>query len=555
MSGSRQGEADGANKTHNRFEGGDLLVQALIACGVRQIFSVSGGPLNSIYRACAAHGLPLHHTRHEAAAGFMAEAVSRCSGIPGVAAVTLGPGVTNAVTPALVAKMASVPLLIIGAQSPTRGFDRGAGMSADHVAIMQPVTKWAARVLHTDRIPEYLEMAWRCMWAGSPGPVFLEIPVDILTATAARQEPRPFSRSSPGLSFDDAERVKAMAADARRPILIIGNDVRWDPPPGLKAFIEDNRLPFVTMRLARGAIDEHNPQWAGPGYTPCNPALRTALSEATTIILLGHSFEFDLDFGALVQKDAKVLQSTLDPLLLGRNRRADAGGVCAPSAMIAALRDAVLAAIDRDWVGGILEAWREERKSQLEPAGEPMHPVAAIDAVAEAMPAGTVFVTSHGNVDFWADARLRIRGPGLYLRAGQAGALGAEIPYGVGASFADPGRPVAVFVGDGGAGYHITELETAVRYDRPIVIVVLDDEKWAAIALPQRQSHGEEFEMDLPRRDWAGVAKGLGGDGYFAATTAEILEAVAQAFANKKPALIQVPVRAVLSPYMAYISR
>jgi acetolactate synthase-1/2/3 large subunit len=141
-----------------------------------------------------------------------------------------------------------------------------------------------------------------------------------------------------------------------------------------------------------------------------------------------------------------------------------------------------------------------------------------------------------------------------YLRAGQSGALGAEIPYAVGARFAYPDRPAVVFVGDGGVGFHITELETAARYGRPIVVVVLDDQKWGAIALPQKAAYGGEFEMDLPARDWAKVAEGLGGFGVVARTPAEITKAMRAALAADKPAIVQIPVLSVLSPYMAHIS-
>jgi acetolactate synthase I/II/III large subunit len=178
-----------------------------------------------------------------------------------------------------------------------------------------------------------------------------------------------------------------------------------------------------------------------------------------------------------------------------------------------------------------------------------------VDAVVAAMPAETTYVTSHGNVDFWADARLKIKRPDLYLRAGQAGALGTEVPYGIGARFAHPERPVVVFVGDGGIGYHVTELETAARYQRPVIVVVLDDEKWAAIALPQRQAYGDEFEMDLPRRDWAKVAEGLGCFGAKAETVDDIGRVMREALASGRPALVQIPVASLLSPYMAYISK
>jgi acetolactate synthase-1/2/3 large subunit len=538
----------------NRFEGGNLLVRALKDLGVQQIFSVSGGPLNSIYHACAAEGLPLKHTRHEAGACFMAEAVSRISGTPGVAAVTLGPGVANAVTPALVAKMASVPLLIIGAQANTRTFDRHAGMSADHIPIMAPVTKWAARVLQTERIPEYVEMAWRRMWAGAPGPVFLEIPVDVLAASAKPQERTMVNRPTFGVDFAEAELARTVET-ARKPLVILGNDVRWDRGD-LAQLIDACHLPFVTMRLARGALDEHHPLWAGPGYSPCNPALRSALSEADLIVLAGHTFEFDLDYGRSVGPTAKVIQSNLDAEMIGRNRAADFGYVCSAGQLIGGLAREQFASVDRAWVDAVVAAWHKERHSQCgEPGGSLLHPVEAVDAVVAAMPQSTVFVTSHGNVDFWADARLQVRSLDGYARAGQAGALGAEIPYGVGAAFAKPGAPVAVFVGDGGVGYHVTELETAVRYGKQVIVIVLDDEKWAAIALPQRNSYGDEYEMVLPRRDWTKVAEGLGAMGLRADSTVGIASALKSVLASGRCGLIQIAVQSVLSPYMAYISK
>jgi thiamine pyrophosphate-dependent acetolactate synthase large subunit-like protein len=539
-----------------RFEGGDLLVRGLLDFGVRQVFSVSGGPLNSIYHACAVHGLALHHTRHESAACFMAEAISRTTGVPGVAIMTLGPGVTNSVTPALVSKMASTPMLIVGAQANTRSFDRGAGMSADHVPIMAPVTKWSARVLHTDRIPEYLEIAWRRMWAGSPGPVFLEIPIDILSAAAAPKSVTVSSVQRPGLDRKGIEGLAKAVAGAKRPFVLIGDDLRWDASEQLKTLIEKNHLPFTTMRLARGAIDENHPLCAGPGYVPCNATLRQALAEADLVVMLGHAFEFDLDYGNGIAKDATVVQCVMDQELLGRNKPVDFGFVTAPGQFIAALMDLPFGAVDHGWVNKVVHDWHDEWKAQLSaPAGTAMHPLQAVDAVVKAMPPETTYVTSHGNVDFWADARLKIKRPDLYLRAGQAGALGTEVPYGIGARFAHPDRPVVIFVGDGGVGYHVTELETAARYNRPVIIVVLDDEKWAAIALPQRQSYGGEYEMDLPRRDWAKVAEGLGCFGGKAETADDIARVVGEALASGKPALIQVPVASVLSPYMAYVSK
>lgn len=540
----------------NRFEGGDLVVKSLKALGVKQVFSVSGGPLNSIYSACAAHALPLHHTRHEAGACFMAEAISRLTGVPGVVAVTLGPGVTNTVTPALVAKMAGTPLLILGAQAKTDSFGLGAGMSADHIPIMEPVTKFAARVLQTERIPEYIEMAFRKMWAGTPGPAFLEIPVNVLAAPAVEGYRPAFERAWPGLLQRERDVLGKAVAGARRPLLLIGDDVRWDLPPQLKNVVERLHLPFAVLRLARGVIDETHPLCIGPGYIPCNKTLRRGLQEADLVILFGHHFEFDLEFGRPLGQETRVLQCVVDPEKLGRNRQADFGAIASPAAFVDMLADVRAENVDRTWVDGLASAWRAERGGQFDTSekSDPLHPVAAVDAVLSSLPEDVTLVCSHGNVDFWVDARVQLKQPNHYLRAGQSGALGAEVPYGIGARFAHPDRPAVVFVGDGGIGYHVTELETAVRYNRPVIIVVLDDQKWGAIAMPQRMAYGAEFEMNLPRRDWVKVAEGLGGFGAHAGSAAEIANAIRDALASGRPAIVQIPICSALSPYMAHIS-
>lgn len=542
-----------------QLDGGGAVVKWMKNVGVRHIFSVSGGPINPVYKACQQQDLQLVHARHEAAACFMAEAAFRVTGEAGAVVVTLGPGVTNTVTPAIVSNLGGTAMLIVGAQAATANSDRGAGMAFEVLPAMRAVTKWAGRCTDPARLGEYLDIAWRKMWAGRPGPVFLEVPTDVLHAAvpaAASADTAPPPRPAvPGLDAGDLADFRAVFAQSRRPILLVGDDVFVNGAGKLKEAIEKHRLPFFTLRLARGIVDEHHALWAGPGYTPCNGALRRALGEADTVIVLGHHFEFDLEFGNSLGKDTRVVQVAADQELLHRNKRADVAINAAARHAADALADTPAHETDAAWRDALLAEWQAERNSQAgDDAAAGLHPITAIDAVADNAPANTIFVSSHGNVDFWADARLRVNAPGRYLRAGQSGALGAEVPYGAGASFAAPDAPVVVFVGDGGVGFHIAELDTAERYGRAFIIVVLDDELWGAIALPQEQSYGETYEMRLPRRDWARVAEGLGGKGYHARTPAEIASALADAIASGKPAIIQVPVRSVISPYMAYIS-
>ncbi len=538
-------------------DGGASIVAWLKAAGVENVFSVSGGPINSIYRACTKQGLPLIHARHEAAACFMAESASRVTGKAGAAVVTLGPGVTNAVTPSLVATMAGTPMLIIGAHSGTRTFEKGAGMSYEVLPVMQGVTKWAARCIDANRLTEYLDMAWRKMWAGRPGPVFLEVPTDILSSAVdgAAGSASPPAPARPGVSAADGEALRTLCKTAKRPLLLLGDETFWDRSGRIQEAVDKHGLPFSTLRLARGIIDETQARFAGPGYTACNATLRRALAEADCIFLVGHHFEFDLEFGETLGADAKVVQVASDTELLHRNHRADLAIAAGPSAFFDILAEAPAMRTDNAWVSSILADWATEWSAQRgDGDNSGIHPIVAVDAVTDAAPGNTIFVSSHGNVDFWADARLKFTAPGRYLRAGQSGSLGAEVPYGAGASFADPQAPLIVFVGDGGVGFHVSELDTAERYGRAFIIVVLDDQKWGAISLPQQQSFGETYQMDLPRRDWTKVAEGLGGNGYLCRDPQSIGDAIKAAIAAGKPAIVQVPVRSVISPYMAYIS-
>jgi acetolactate synthase I/II/III large subunit len=548
-------------------EGGALLVRTLERLGVSQAFSVSGGPINSIYNACGtAEALHLRHVRHEAAAGFMAEACYRATGTPGVAVVTLGPGVTNAVTPCVSASLAGVPMLVVGGQVARATFDKGAGMSADTLSVMRTVTKWAAQVHHVSRIPEYVAEAWRRMYAPTPGPVYLEIPVDVLSGTVedsvARELVDGHLPVQASLSAPDAAAlvgaVEMMASGSRRLVLLGDDCFRTADPSRLERFIRITGSAFATMRLARGAVPETDPGWIGPGYTPCNPVLRRGLAEADVVLLLGHEWEFDLDFGSGVGRHAKVVQVNPDASRLGRNGVIHVGVPANVGPFVEGCLDAGLGPADDgdDWVRGLAAEWRELRTGTAAQAAsaEPLHPITVAEAVTAAAPEHTSFVTSHGNVDFWVDQHVIVNRRGSYLRSGQSGTLGAEIPYGVAAALAT-GGPAVVFVGDGAVGYALLELDTAARYGANVLVVVADDELWAAISIPQARAYGRPVELDLPRRDWASAARSLGAQGVQASTAEEVAHATTSLLAADGPALLHVPIRAVESPYMNYISR
>lgn len=542
-----------------RLEGGGVVVAALEARGVGRIFSVSGGPINSIYHATSLSSIQLCHVRHEAAGAYMADAAYRATGQPGVMLATLGPGVTNTVTAVGTAQRAGVPMLVIGGQASTAQLGRGAGMELATVEVMRPVTKWAAGVMRTERIGEYMDEAWRRMLAPTPGPVYLEIPVDVLSA--ATNAPLAFAAlPAPGLPTADPaamQRAREVFLGAHRPLVLAGDDVfHTRSEAALRRLVDSRGFPFALLRLARGAVDETHEFCIGPGYVPANPVLRRALAETDAVLLMGHHWEFDLDFGAGVNPDAAVVQVQLDPGMIGRNGHTSLGIVAAVKTVADALSTPGPQECDLEWAKDLAAKWRAHRSGLASRARDSrgLHPVTVAEEIASALPPEGILVTSHGNVDFWADVQVQVRRPGCYLRAGQSGALGAEIPYGVAAKLAFPNRPVVVLVGDGGVGYHVMELETAARYGANVVVVVADDEKWGAIALPQKRAYGIEVEMGLPRRDWAAVVRALGGHGETVTNPAEVGPALKRALAAGRPSIVHAHVISEESPYMSYIS-
>ena len=542
------------------YPGGDLVVDLLASRDVRHIFSVSGGPLNPIYHGTLRAPVHIIHTRHEAAAAFMAEGTARVTRSPGVCAVTLGPGVTNTVTPALTATRAGVPFLILAGQAPVKVLDKESVMSFDPLPVMRPVTKYAARVVDPARIEEYLDAAWTAMTSGRPGPAFLEIPVDVLAGAA----PPPSSRRAkglrygPGLPAEQAERLGHLISGARRPLLVAGDDILWSAADdALADAIDGLRIPFVTLRLGRGLMDERHPCCAGVGYLGSNPPLRAAIAQADLVLVIGHELEADLGYGELVSDDAVIIQSHPDPGVVGKFLRPDLGLVAASDMVLGALARSEPGGFDRDWCDRVTEdwrVWRDQAAAEPQVEGRGIHPARLSALLEDAMPPGTTFVTSHGNIDFWADPVLRVTPPSRYLRAGQSGSLGAEVPFGVAAKLASPASTVVVVVGDGGFAFHGLELETALRYGAPVVVVVYDDEKWGAIALPQQRAYGTEIELDLPRRSWWQVMEAIGGHGEYVDDEADLDAALTRSLESGLPAVVQVKVPSVEAPYVKYHS-
>jgi len=547
-----------------KVDGGTLLARMLAAEGVKCVFSVSGGSINPLYRGCDELGIRVIHTRHEAAAAFMADGWARTSRQPGICATTAGPGVCNTVTAAASALHAASPMIILSGQCSTGNLDMNANQS-NPFGLMTPVTKWARTVLETRRIPEYIATAFRIATSGRPGPVFLEFPADVMAtmideATVAvptqyRTTARPLA--DPNLIQQATELLK----DAQRPVVVVGSGAWWsDAGEELRAFLKAAQVPVFLARMARGIISEDHPLYFGVGYVPANPVFEQALRECDLVILIGHRFDYDMNHGRapVLNEKAKAIVIDVEPEEIGRFRSVEIGIIADAKMALSQLSEAVGTqphSHTAPWLRVLEEArlaLYKEQEPHLNSMEKPIHPLRFVGEVKKALPKEAIVVTGHGAIDFWADPVFQTYLPGHYLRAGQEGPIGAEIPYAVAAKLAHPDKPVLVLVGDSAFGYHCMEFDTAQRYQAPIVCVIGNDCSWGAIAHEQVQNFGRSIATSMPLRNYEKIVEILGGYGETVTEPTEIGPALRRAFESGVPACLNVAIKSLQCPYLVW---
>ena len=330
-----------------KIDGGEMIVRALEREGVHEIFTLHGGHLDAIYAACMRHDFRVIDTRHEQAAAHMADGWARTTGRPGVAIVTAGPGVTDAVTGAANAFMDSIPMVLIGGRSPLSDDDRLPLQAVDQMGIMRPITKWARSVTHTDRIPEYVAAAFRHAISGRPGPVFLELPIDVLFARVEEESvrfPEKYRpQSVPGPSRAGLRQALDWLKEAKRPAIFAGGGVWFSQAAKeLAQFAELTHTPVMTNAKARGSIPEDHELSFG-GFGAIHPGIHAKTGgSADLVLMLGTRIGlFTGGRNSVIPADARVIQVDIEPEEIGRNRDIELGIVADCGEF---LRDAIEAA-------------------------------------------------------------------------------------------------------------------------------------------------------------------------------------------------------------------
>lgn len=528
--------------------GGHLVAKYLKEFeGISTVFGLCGGHIDSILDGFLEFKIRAIDVRHEQAAVMMAHAWSIYGNHIGVAFVTAGPGFTNAITGLVNASMDNIPLILISGTAPMKDIDKGALQDMDQRDMIRSYVKWHARCLDTRRIPEYIARAINIAKNGRPGPVFLEIPPDVLNKKIEEshvQFPNP-SKHYPYIG--DATGIKKAAElinEAKRPIIVGGSGVAFSNcHKELNEFIEKTNIPFILMNAGRGIIPDDHPLslWDGG-----QAAILSATSQADLVISLGIRYNWLLLFGQTFPQ-AKHIRVDVDASEIDRNRSADIG-ICGDIGLVLRELNNEIKNIDRkeylrSLKGSYLPLISSELEQRLKEA-TPIHPARMVEVVKNIAPKNSIFIADGGDISYFALMGLKANTKAGVLggASGQFGCLGTGIPFAIAAKLAQPDKEVFVINGDGSFGFNAMEFDTAVRHCVKINCVISNDKAWGMIKHGQEISYGCERIScsELTPAHYEKVVEALGGHGEFVETHEELEPAIKRAIESNKPSCVNV---------------
>ena len=520
--------------------GGQLVARVLRQAGVRHVFTLCGGHLLPIYDGCLDEGVAVIDTRHEQAAAHCADAYARLTRNVGVAMVAPGPGVTDAVTGVANAQAARSPLLLIGGAAPLGLRGLGALQEMEQVALFRPITKASFTVPETRQIPEILTTAIRTALSGRPGPVFVEIPIDLLMTTIEdRLAPIPTDyvhRARPAAEPAALATLGRLLEGAQRPVVVAGGGIWWDDAAeALAAFAVRAGAPVFMNGAGRGALAASHPN-------AFSQARGMALGRADLVLVLGAPLDFRLGYGRppTFAEDARVVMVDSDPAELGRNRPLALGMAGDLGVILRQAGDVVpasMAARVAPWLASVRAKERESREKLAAYCASDDVPIAHYRLAAEiarVVGPDTIVVGDGGDVVGCTSKIVTLHRPGQWLDPGPLGCLGVGPSFALTAKLLHRDRPVILVAGDGALGLNAMELETAVRFRLPFVCVVGNDGGWGQIRNPQLSFYGADRAVatSLPYTRFDVLAEALGARGALVREPRELAPALDKALGS-----------------------
>jgi thiamine pyrophosphate-dependent acetolactate synthase large subunit-like protein len=530
------------------MNGGEIIAQVLLNHGVKFLFTLCGGHISPIFVGAEKAGIRVIDTRHEATAVFAADAVGRLTGIPGVVAVTAGPGLTNTITAIKNAQMAQSPLVLLGGAAATMLKGRGALQDIDQISIIKPIVKWAISIKKVKDLGPAVEKAFRIAQEGVPGPVFIECPIDTLYPEAMVREwygaksksgnpslkdkaiqwyierhakklfedkdktvfnsdpPKP---SFPTHSESQLNKAASMIREAKRPLMILGSGAMLQPELAeqLGDALDQMGIPVFLSGMGRGLLGRS-------GKLHVRHKRKEAIKEADLIILAGVPNDFRLDYGSHigVRKFISINRSKAELFL---NKKPTLPIQADPCGFLIALSDKIKIN-PTDWLDTLRQrdAVRDlEIGKQAEENIQGLNPLELLCELEQLLPEKAVLVADGGDFVATASYTLRARQPLSWLDPGAYGTLGVGAGFAIAAALVYPHRPVWILYGDGSAGYSLMEFDTYQRHNLAITALIGNDACWNQIARDQVEFLGSDCAVILEASDYEKIPLAFGVKG------------------------------------------
>lgn len=544
------------------INGGELLVKCLLNEGVTKVFGIPGGQLTTfidgIVRVGRPNGLEWVLVRHEASAANMADAWMRVTGDLAVCTGTIGPGASNMVAGMEVANSDNIPMLAITPQiHSNRSYPfKGSQQQLDQMTLYSAVTKWNALVNRWDRIPELVSMALREAFSGKPGPVHLDIPVDVLFETHEESEALiapPERKRAGGRPQGDpslVEKAAEMLAGAERPLIHAGAGVlrsaAWDE---LRELAEYLHCPVAVTVPARGVLSEGHPLC----MMPVGAGALAAMMQADVVLAVGCTFS-ELDFWGkppfwATSDVQKVIQVDIDATRIALNRQVDVGITGDAKAVFRQLLEALSGGLapardSREFTAGIQAAEKGAADSidMLAATDQvPIHPLRLVKEVRDFFSEEAIVALDGGNIGLWGAMASKVYRPRSFLWPGGSGHLGTGLPFAIAAKLAAPDRPVYILHGDGAFMFSVMELETAARLNTPVIDVVANDRSFGMIKGAQDLAFDKRYcGVDFTDVRLDRIAEAMGCYGIRVEEPGEIRPALQKAVESGRPAVLDV---------------
>jgi acetolactate synthase-1/2/3 large subunit/sulfoacetaldehyde acetyltransferase len=537
---------------------GRAVVDLLKAEAVRHVFGIVGSTFLDVLDVLHDdRSVQYVNVRHEQGAAFMADGLARVTGAPAVCLVTSGPGATNLVTGVAGAHLAHSPVVAIAGGTPLGYQGRDAFQELDLVTLFRPVTKLSIQVTRPDRIPDVLRLAFRTAVTGRRGPVFVDIPRDVLNDQIVRADavlPHQYRPTHPAPPHPEAVREAARRlARAERPLLLAGGGVTWAGASDLVTRLSARHgLPVVTAYGRNDAVPNDDPLYVGPLGRAGSPEAAQACRRADLLLVVGSRLgQFTSFYDArYIQPGTAIVQVDVDGRDIGRVYPVAIGIQADARETLAALLDAL--ALER--VAPASEAWREEirelrarRQARLLAEGAldavPAKPQRVYAELRRALPPDTIVTLDAGAAPAYGYDRLYFTRPRTFLTPLDLGGLGFALPAALGAKLGRPSAPVLAIHGDGGFLMNAQELETAVRHGIAAVALVLNNNSWGSERAYQRHFYDARYvgtDLGNPRFDR--LAELFGARGYYVERPGHLGDAVREALAAGRPAVVEVPI-------------